>query len=468
MATRNHNPALTNNERRQVLKQAAVGLGSLAIASPFQALLAAAPAHRASPGYGPLRPARDENTGLELLRLPEGFRYVTFGWTGDPMSDGRLTPDSHDGMAVIAEESQGQLVLSRNHERNGNGNPIADRESSFDPNAPGGCTNLLFDSTSGNFLKSWCSLSGTANNCAGGPTPWGSWLSCEETVLGPADDYKGTRLEFRDEHGWIFEVPTKGEVAPKPLKEMGRFVHEAVAVDPETGNVYETEDRDAAGFYRFSPNSPGKLADGGKLQMMKLTGRDDVRMGVTVDQIFDVQWVDIDDPLRAHSPETKDEQGVFHQGKKNGGVTFARLEGCWTGRDAIYLVSTSGGNAAAGQVWEYRPRQEQLRLLFESPNPEVLEKPDNITVSPRGGIVLCEDGDQIPQRLHGLTPDGRLFLFATNNVVLRGEKNGFQGDFRGQEWAGATFSPDGNWLFVNIQTPGMTFAITGPWGEQLM
>lgn len=459
-------PDLLLPGRRHFL-QAAFGMGTLAVAGPLQSLLAREPAERTGAGYGPLRPVADENTGLELLQLPEGFRYVSFGWTGDPLADGRPTPDSHDGMAVIAS-GEGQIVLCRNHERNGNGKPIGDERITFDPQAPGGCTNLLFDTAQGRFIKSWCSLSGTAQNCAGGPTPWGTWLSCEETVLGPGDAHKETPVNFQHEHGWIFEVSADGTDTPVPLKEMGRFVHEAVAVDPETGIVYETEDRKTAGFYRFIPNTPGELADGGRLQMMKLSGRDDTRKGVQVNEVFDVTWVDIDDPLRPHSPDTQDELGVYHQGKQQGAATFARLEGCWSGREAIYIVSTSGGDAGSGQVWEYRPKQEQLRLLFESPAPEVLDMPDNITVSPRGGIVLCEDGDLIPQRLQGLTPDGRLFPLAANNVALDGERNGFSGDFRDQEWAGATFSPDGTWLFANIQTPGITFAITGPWGERLI
>ncbi|EMI18795.1 protein containing DUF839, bacterial [Rhodopirellula maiorica SM1] len=457
-----------SHERRRFIQQATLSLGSLAITTPFQSLLAAAPEHRASAGFGELRPVKDNSTGLELLKLPEGFQYSTFGWTGDPMNDGNLTPGNHDGMAVVAEISPGKIVLCRNHERNGNGRSIASDKLSFDKNAPGGCTNLLFDADEGQLQRSWCSLSGTANNCAGGPTPWGTWLSCEETVLGPGDDHKGDRINFQDPHGWIFEVPAEGISRPVPLKEMGRFVHEAVAIDPATGIVYETEDRQTAGFYRFTPNTPGKLVNGGKLQMMKLPQRKDVRSGVRVDQVFDVQWVDIDDPLQAHSPGTKDALGVYSQGKQRGGVTFARLEGCWAGRDGIYIVSTNGGDAGVGQVWEYIPAQEQLRLLFESPSPKVLENPDNITVSPRGGLVLCEDGDQRPQRLHGLTPGGDLFPFAANNIVLNGEIKGIKGDFRDQEWAGATFSPDGKWLFVNNQTPGVTFAITGPWADELI
>jgi secreted PhoX family phosphatase len=102
--------------------------------------------------------------------------------------------------------------------------------------------------------------------------------------------------------------------------------------------------------------------------------------------------------------------------------------------------------------------------VFESPSAEVLNAPDNLCVSPRGGLVLCEDGSG-QEFVHGLTTDGQIFRFAQNNVVLDGERNGIAGDFTGSEFAGATYSPDGHWLFFNIQSPGISFAVTGPWGS---
>ena len=153
---------------------------------------------------------------------------------------------------------------------------------------------------------------------------------------------------------------------------------------------------------------------------------------------------------------------VWAQGRAQGAATFARLEGCWYGNDRkIYIVSTNGG-IGQGQIWEYDPRDETITLLFQSPGAAVLNAPDNITVSPRGGLVLCEDGGG-EEFLHGLTVDGEIFQFAKNNVVLNGERNGIIGDFAGSEFAGACYSPDGQWLFANIQSPGITFAITGPW-----
>jgi len=450
--------------RRPFLAATAAFFGSWAVSPSFSALLNAAPERERTP----MRPVKDETTGLELLQLPEGFRYLSLGWTGDPLADGSPTPAAHDGMAVIAEKN-GILTLCRNHELLRSGKPFGPAAIVYDEFATGGCTNIEFDSNSGRLVRAWSSLAGTIHNCAGGPTPWGTWLSCEETVVQNGDKSEDKQdagpMKLSRPHGYIFEVPAQGSVHPQPLKAMGRFVHEAVAVDPESGIVYETEDRKRSGFYRFVPKTPGKLADGGRLEMLKATGQPDLIKGVETGRDYDVSWVPIAEPDRAHSAGTADGAGVFSQGESQGGAVFARLEGCWWGNKLCYFVSTSGGRSGSGQIWQYDPAAEKLRLVFESPGKELLDGPDNITVSPRGGIVVCEDGNRVPQKLHALSPDGRLRELAWNNVELDGQKNGIQGDFRGQEWAGATFSPDGRWLFVNLQRPGITLAITGPWQE---
>ncbi len=153
---------------------------------------------------------------------------------------------------------------------------------------------------------------------------------------------------------------------------------------------------------------------------------------------------------------------MFNQGLAKGGAQFARLEGCWYGDDSVFINSTSGGNAGAGQVWQYVPSREQLVLVFESPSLDVLKNPDNITVSPRGGLLLCEDAPGT-NFVRGLTRDGAIFDLVRN-------------DANGSEWAGAcfSFSPEGRTLFVSIQgetrplqnpngVKGTTFAIWGPW-----
>lgn len=440
-------------DRRMFLKRAAVGMTA---AAPFTAFLSRAQAfdgpHPRSPqgGYGPLVPVADETTGLPLLMLPEGFRYVSFGWTGDPLSNGTPTPGSHDGMAAFRTGGH-RVSLVRNHER-GTGTPFSG--ACYDALAGGGTTTLVFDTREGRLVEASDSLSGTIRNCAGGPTPWGTWLTCEETTLFTAVP-----------HGYVFEVPAGGLGDPTPIRDMGRFSHEAVAIDIPTGYVYETEDAgSSSGFYRYVPYTRNRMSEGGALYMLKVAGVDLVNLGASYANgtTFDVEWVRIEQP-DSLSP-TMPGNFVWAQGRAQGAATFARLEGCWFGNERkIYIVSTSGG-IGQGQIWVYDPHAETISLLFQSPGATVLNAPDNITVSPRGGLVLCEDGSG-EEFMHGLTVDGQIFPFARNNVVLTGERNGFAGDFRGSEWAGACYSPDGEWLFANVQSPGITFAITGRWRD---
>ena len=419
--------------------------------------------------YGPLRPAIDATTGLPLLELPEGFRYRSFGWMGEPMSNGAPTPARHDGMAVVAEVD-GRYGLIRNHEVFDADGSFAPASQSYDPAAGGGTTTLWFDPVSEQASAADPSLSGTVANCAGGPTPQGAWLSCEEVVIEAgriAGGWaSGRQTPAREPHGYVFEVPALSPATAKPIKAMGRFAHEAVAVDPTTGVAYLTEDRRSeAGFYRYLPDEPGNLAGGGRLQMLRASAHPDLRSGLTAGRPIDVTWVDINEPDRASSPGTNDGDGCVSQGKDAGASVFTRLEGCWTDGKTVVFTSTDGGEAGAGQIFKLDIAEQTLTVVYQSPGRQVLDAPDNVTLSPTGLVVICEDGNRDGMLMHGLTQAGTLFPIARNIVELDGEHYGHKGNYRDSEWCGACFSPDGRWLFANLQKPGITVAITGPWEQ---
>jgi len=421
-------------------------------------------------GYGPLAPVRDLTTGLPLLTLPTGFSYRSFGWEGDALVGGGACPGAHDGMGVVAADG-GVITLIRNHEVVRASGAFAPAAASYDPVCAGGTVTLRYDLDRGELLGATPSLSGTLQNCAGGTTPWGSWLSCEEFVSNAGARsvlQDGQRVLTRD-HGFVFEVPGHGLSNAEPLVAMGQFRHEAASVHARSGIVYLTEDHTPdAGFYRFVPRVPGQLRAGGRLQMLAVKDQADLRRGMRVGALLPVHWVDIEHPDRGIDDDGGI-TGVLSQGVAAGGSRFTRLEGCIATDAVVYFTSTDGGDLAAGQVWGYFPDRQVLALIYESTDRSVLDYPDNVVLSPRGGLVMCQDsaGEAVVEKLHGLTAQGAVFAFAGNNVVLAGER-GFSGDFRNSEWAGACFSPDGRWLFANIYRPGFSVAITGPWQQGLI
>jgi hypothetical protein len=437
-----------NLSRRHFLRNAgAVGLGFLGLRES----LASGPRDA---GYGALvaDPAK-------ILDLPQGFSYRLFSKTGEKMDDGFLVPGAHDGMAAFPGPD-GRTLLVRNHEigaRSTKRTPFGERcellrpgMRLYDPGegrvpGGGGTTTLVFDTRTGKLEKHFLSLAGTIRNCAGGSTPWGSWISCEETL-----ERAGKGLE-RD-HGYCFEVPARAEIGladPVPLKAMGRFNHEAVAIDPRTGTVYLTEDKTDGLFYRFLPSAAGKLAEGGRLQALKLKEQpsaDTSNQGkgdpIEPGRPLEVEWIDLDD---VESP--KDD--LRRRGRERGAAVFSRGEGMWYGREAVYFACTSGGRNKKGQIWRYRPEADRLELFVEPNDPTLLENADNMTVTPWGDLLVCENG-KAPNQVVGITPEGKLYTLARNSA-------------NSSEFAGVTVSPDASTVFVNIQTPGWTLAITGPW-----
>lgn len=420
-------------------------------------------------GFGRLRPVADEATGLPLLELPEGFRYRSFGWAGQTLSNGGRIRDAADGMGIVRVDGE-VYTLVRNHECVDLAGSFGPAESHYDAPCGGGTVTLRYDRQAGKLLSASGSLSGTLQNCAGGITPWGSWLSCEEIVTpaGYRGSHEGSSFELPKPHGWVFEVPADGVSKAEPLYDLGQFRHEAAVVDARDGMVYLTEDHRPAGFYRLLPKSPGRLGEGGRLQMLKAVGAADLRRGIKPGRVFDVEWVDIEDP-RAGWRGDAGIDGVLRQGRAAGGSFFTRLEGLIVGDDEIYFTATDGGEAEAGQVFRFVPSRQTLELYYESPSSAVLDYPDNICLAPGGGLVICEDSKQPVQRLYGLNRRGRLSEIVRNHTQLDGSAAayGHQGDYRGAEWAGACFSPDGRTLFANIYRPGFTVAIEGPWRELL-
>ena len=478
-------------ERRTLLKTTAAG----AVGGPFAGLVAMpAEAHK-PPNAGALVPVADERDGAVRLHLPEGFRYRSFHDTEKPvvLTDGTALPGRHDGMGAFDGPGK-SVILVRNHEVNGPGTPFGPG-APYDSQAQGGTTTIQVTGT-GEVIRAFTSLNGTMMNCSGGRMPWGAWVTCEETVNGPdvGPDFTGTsNVPLTKPHGYVFEVPVShqpgaGQSSRQPIRQAGRFAHEAVSFDPRGGHLYLTEDNFgfASGFYRYrAPRNPmkvGRLLDGGTLQMLKVKGVDNAHLeGQQVNgTTYDVEWVDIPQPdieydhtpgQTAPTPNNTALTHVSSQGWAQGAAFFSRLEGQAYDDGVVYFTSTQGGGAAepgnadpagygngSGQVWAYDVKRQQLTVLFQSPGPLVLDLPDNVTTSKHGTLVVCEDNVN-DNFVRGLTRKGELFDIALNRL-----RSGAGADRSNDEFAGSTFSPSGKTLFVNIQaSAGMTFAIWGPW-----
>lgn len=455
---------------------AATGLGfAFAGAGSLEAFARpTATSTRTAAGYGPLLA---DPHARKLLALPEGFSYTIIAESGvTSTADGSTKhPSDPDGMGVFPADG-GASILVTNHEISGSEPakvpPLPGL--TYDPGTSGGTSTILVDQD-GNRVSQYTSLAGTDNNCAGGITPWGTWLTCEETEarIGP----RRTK-----NHGYVFEVDPLSKAAnvgksPIPLKFMGRYAHEAVAVDPATSVVYLTEDAGNPNglYFRWVPPAgfnPGKDAlrelavspggdTAGKLQAMKcFRGSQhvaDLSEATRVGTRLKVEWVDVPDRDAATVSVRKQFE--------NDQITRSRkLEGQWWADGGAFFVSsfartTDGSvNNHDGQVWFYDPASDSITLktifgvnLEPATDDGNFDGPDNITVSPHGGFILAEDGSGI-QHLVGVTSQGKAYPLARN-------------DFNGSEFCGPAFSANGDTLFVNIQSPGFTLAITGPWGR---
>ena len=473
----------TDMTRREMLgRTSALGVGIMlagsidAVAGPGTALAATSSAE----GYGALVP---DPAGL--LSLPPGFHYTVVARAGQTTLDdvvgpaAAVTPSDADGTAAFPRVGGSALV--NNHEIGGDepfGVPALPGLT-YDPAARGGTTTIEVDKQ-GNRVREYVSVAGTHNNCAGGITPWGTWLTCEETEDRAGQVVNGSPLTKN--HGYVFEVDPASQAAnldkaAVPLTFLGRYAHEAVAVDPNTLAIYLTEDAgNPLGLYfRWTPpagftGGKGALrtlaqsaggATAGSLQAMSCSVSGvhvtDLSQATAPGTTYDVTWVDVPDRDAATTSVRKQ----FTAGQ----VTRSRkLEGQWWGDDGVYFVASfarsgAGGdgsvNSHDGQVWHYDPAAETITLstifgVNADPDAEGgYDGPDNITVSPYGGVILAEDGEGL-SHLVGVTEAGTAYALARNEI-------------NNSEFTGPTFSADGKVLFANIQDPGIVFAITGPW-----
>ena len=373
-----------------------------------------------------------------ILDLPAGFTYTLIDQRDDDMSDGYKTPGLPDGMACFFGPT-GEYVLMRNHEvsafdtsngalKNGQNPP----DEMYNPIAMGGVTRVVIDSASGSKISSNWVLGGTLRNCAGGPSPWG-WLSCEET------DTSG--------HGYVFLAKSDASSiqTPQRIDAYGRCNHEAVAIDPLTYTAYLTEDRGDSCLYRMVPASKETPFEG-QLQALKIVGEETANLGTgrQVGDRWSVEWMELNDPSSPNDTLRSEAQDM-------GAAIIKRGEGIWYHEGAVYICSTSGGPFSKGQIFKLTLETQELELIAQSEDPDVLDMPDNICVSPWGDLYMSEDGDG-DQYIRYLDASGNVRDFARNALS-------------GSELAGVCFSPDGKALFINIQKNHRTYMIRGPFPE---
>ncbi|GAB2979329.1 alkaline phosphatase PhoX [Nocardioides montaniterrae] len=482
--------------RRSLLSGgAAAGLG-LAVAGAMPSLAEATPGSRsATPRGTGLTPAKtfpplaDDPAGI--IALPAGFSYAIVTRAGvTTLDEGAKTPGAHDGTAAFTV-GRGRYRLIQNHELKA-GNELGVPHVAgtvYDPGAvdAGGCTAISTDAKGRN-LGEHVAISGTSTNCAGGPTPWGTWLTCEETEdrAGKAWSGNGKSGVYAKDHGYVFEVFHDGTKNPEPIKAFGRFAHEACAIDAAQKHVFLSEDASGPNglFYRWTaprgfsmgPGLADRLGDtDGELAAMQILMPDgsvlpDVAYltSAQMGRPFPVRWKAVPDrDARTTSVRKQYADREVTRGKKFEGV-YGTDEGVYVVNSFAFSEGDLPADAVAhdGMVWFYDYAAETIQLVAYFPHQATavsgaaakyddltFDGPDNVTVTPWGSLVLAEDGAGASHVLSS-TPYG------PTQAIVRNMLND-------SEFTGPTFSADGQVLFVNMQTPGLTFAITGPWEKYL-
>ena len=384
--------------RRDFLRSGLIATGA-AIAGP--SIWRAALAAPAQPGPGPYGDLKKPDANG--IMLPEGFTSRLIALSRQRVA---LTPytwhDYPDGGATYPTDQGGWIYVSNSE--------VADA---------GGAGAVRFDSV-GNIVDAYRILEGTSSNCAGGPTPWGTWLSCEETA-----------------RGRVWECDPTGKREPILLSKLGTFTHEAAAVDPEGRRVYLTEDRDDGGFYRFTPRNYPNLAAG----VLEIARVEDIAR-VHAGGASAVTWRPIPDPEYFRAEPTRRQVSVR--------TPFAGGEGCWFDSGVVYFT-TKGDN----RVWSYRTADATIELLYDGTTTQrVLLGVDNVYVAPRSGdVFVAEDGGDLDIVM--ITPERRVARL----LKLVGSVHD------GSELTGPALSPAGDRFYFSSQRSfrkGATYEVTGP------